>query len=97
MKIRGGRGKMVLRDLLYRHVPPALIERPKAGFAIPLGEWLRGPLRPWAEELLDRGLDDYFDAQAVRRRWRDHLSREREGASSIWSVLMFQAWRSAQV
>lgn len=99
LKIRGGRGKHVLRELLYTQAPRALFERPKAGFAIPVGAWLRGPLRPWAEELLapariaDEG---YFDAAAVQARWRDHMSGRRDGAAALWAVLMFQAWLAAQ-
>jgi len=94
MKIQGGKGKMILRQLLYREAPAALFERPKAGFAIPLGDWLRGPLRDWAEELLVPRLEQggYFDARAVRRRWQQHLSGERDSAQALWAILMFQAW-----
>jgi asparagine synthase (glutamine-hydrolysing) len=96
MKIKGGKGKAIVRKLLYRHAPPQLFERPKTGFSIPVADWLRGPLRPWAEELLGSSLDQdgYFDAHAVRRRWRQHLSGERDGAAALWGVLMFQAWRA---
>jgi len=99
MKIRDGRGKHVLRELLYRHAPRALFERPKAGFAIPVGQWLRGPLRPWAEELLAPArlaAEGYFDAAAVGARWRDHLSGRRDGTAALWAVLMFQAWLAEQ-
>jgi asparagine synthase (glutamine-hydrolysing) len=98
MKIRGGSGKQVLRRLLDRHVPEALFERPKSGFAIPLEAWLRGPLRAWAEELLGGSLDEagYFDAAAVRRRWREHVDGTRDWSTSLWSVLMFQDWLAAQ-
>lgn len=95
MRIRGVEGKWALRQILYRHVPRALIERPKAGFAMPIGQWLRGPLRGWAEELLDpvRLRDDgYLDPAPVRAAWRAHL----QGSSCterLWTVLMFQAWR----
>jgi len=95
MKVRGGRGKHILRELLYREAPRALFERPKAGFAIPVGEWLKTSLRPWAEELLDprrMAQEGYFDADAVARRWQQHLSGRRESASALWAVLMFQAW-----
>jgi asparagine synthase (glutamine-hydrolysing) len=95
MKIRGGTGKWLLRQVLYRHVPPKLIERPKAGFAIPLAEWLRGPLRDWAESLLDQRrlhADGYFDATLVRRKWQEHLSRRQDWTAQLWIVLMFQAW-----
>ena len=99
LKVKNGRGKHVLRELLYRHAPRALFERPKAGFAIPVGEWLRGPLRPWAEELLAPArlaAEGYFDAAAVQARWRDHLSQRRDGTPALWAVLMFQAWLAEQ-
>lgn len=99
LKIKNGRGKHVLRELLYRQAPRALFERPKAGFAIPIGSWLRGPLRPWAEELLAPSRlnsDGYFDATTVQARWRDHLSGHRDGTAALWAVLMFQAWLAEQ-
>ena len=95
LKVQGGRGKHILRQLLYRHVPPALIDRPKSGFGVPIGEWLKGPLRPWAEELLDprrMGEEGWFDPAIVSRRWQDHLAGTRDSAPAIWGVLMFQAW-----
>jgi asparagine synthase (glutamine-hydrolysing) len=95
MKVKGGKGKHILRELLYREAPRALFERPKAGFAVPVGEWLRGPLRPWAEDLLEPGRmaqEGYFDAAIVRRRWREHLSGRRDSTPALWAVLMFQAW-----
>jgi asparagine synthase (glutamine-hydrolysing) len=99
MKIKNGRGKHVLRELLYSHAPRALFERPKAGFAIPIGQWLRGPLRPWAEELLSPtrlAAEGYFDPAAVTARWRDHLSGRRDATPALWAVLMFQAWLAEQ-
>lgn len=99
MKIKDGRGKHVLRELLYTHAPRTLFDRPKAGFAIPIGQWLRGPLRPWAEELLAPARiasEGYFDASAVAVRWRDHLSGRRDATAALWAVLMFQAWLAEQ-
>ncbi|HVM22691.1 MAG TPA: asparagine synthase (glutamine-hydrolyzing) [Sphingomicrobium sp.] len=96
MKIRGGSGKHVLRDLLYREAPRELLERPKSGFGIPVGEWIKGPLRGWAEDLLDTRRmrhDGWFDAAAVERVWRNHLAGTRDATFSIWSILMFEAWR----
>lgn len=95
MKIRGGRGKAILRKLLARHVPDRLFERPKAGFAVPVGEWIKGPIRDWAEALLDPtrlAADGYFDPALVRGRWRAHLMGEKDATQALWTVLMFQAW-----
>ena len=98
-KLRGPTGKHVLRQLLYRHVPKAMFDRPKAGFAVPVGEWIRGPLRPLLEELLDPtrlAAQGWFDAEIVRRRWQDHLSGRRDSTHAIWAILMFQAWLDSQ-
>ncbi len=94
--IRNGDSKWILRQVLYRHVPRELIERPKMGFGIPLGEWLRKPLRDWAESLLDEkrlreaGL---VDAAMVRRYWNEHLSGQRNWQYHLWDILMLEAWR----
>jgi asparagine synthase (glutamine-hydrolysing) len=99
MKVRGNRGKLILRKLLARHLPPELFERPKAGFAVPVGDWLRGPLRPWAEALLSpRRLaeEGWFAPAPIIRRWQDHLSGRRDSTAALWAVLMFQAWQGEQ-
>ena len=99
LKTRGPAGKYILRQLLYRHVPAALFDRPKAGFAVPVGQWIRGPLRPWAEALLDparMAADGWLDPAAVRRRWTDHLSGKRDSTPALWAILMFQAWLAEQ-
>lgn len=95
MKVRGGSGKAILRKLLHRYVPRELVERPKAGFAIPVGEWIKGPLRGWAEELIEPAAmagDGWFDPAIVQRRWHDHLTGRRDSTAALWSILMFQAW-----
>jgi asparagine synthase (glutamine-hydrolysing) len=95
MKVRDGQGKWLLRRILDRHVPRHLIDRPKAGFGVPLGAWLRGPLREWAEEMLDpRRLEDegFFDPRPIRAQWMEHLSGRRDRQYGLWNVLMFQAW-----
>lgn len=96
LKIRQGQGKWILRRLLERYVPRRLVERPKVGFEIPLGAWLRGPLRQWSETLLapERLHDEgFFQAQVVERRWREHQSGVRDWRFFLWSVLMFQLWQ----
>ncbi len=99
MKVRGGSGKYILRKLLHREIPRELFDRPKAGFAIPVGEWIKGPLRPWAEDLLDSPRmagEGWFDPVIVQRRWRDHLSGRRDSTPALWAVLMFQSWLREQ-
>jgi asparagine synthase (glutamine-hydrolysing) len=96
-KIRRGETKWILRQLLYRHVPRELIERPKMGFGVPLDEWLRGPLRDWAESLLDeRRLreEGYFLAEPIRDLWQSHLRGSNE-QYRLWTILMFQSWLEA--
>jgi asparagine synthase (glutamine-hydrolysing) len=99
MKIRRNEGKWALRQVLYKYVPRELVDRPKAGFAIPVGQWLRGPLRPWAENLLDEKRlhrEGYFYPSPIRRKWIEHLNGRGDHTASLWSVLMFQAWLEAQ-
>lgn len=95
MKVRDGKTKWILREVLYKHVPQQLIERPKAGFGIPLGEWLRGPLCVWVESLLNEQRlhkEGYFNVSCVRDIWHAHLSGQRNHQSLLWSILMFQVW-----
>lgn len=96
LKMRGNQGKWLLRQVLYQYVPREMIERPKQGFAVPLGEWLRGPLRDWAEALLEAARlrrEGYFRPEPIQMLWQEHLSGVRNRQEQLWNVLMFQAWR----
>ena len=95
-KIHRGQGKRILRSILPRYVPPRLFERPKMGFDLPLGQWLRGPLRPWVEELLDATKlrrQGIFNPMPVGQAWMDHLHGKQDRATELWGILMFQAWQ----
>lgn len=94
-KIRQGKGKYLLRKLLHNYVPPALTERPKMGFGVPMNMWLRGPLREWSESLLDeKRLKDqgFLSPDPIRGKWDEHLSGAMDWGAPLWDVLMFQAW-----
>jgi len=95
LKIRDGRGKWLLRQVLYRHVPRELVDRPKSGFAIPLADWLRGPLKQWAGDLLtpeSMRRTGLIDPVPVARAWDEHLAGKGNHAEGLWTILMLEAW-----
>lgn len=99
MNVSGGQGKRLLRDVLYQYVPRELVERPKMGFGVPLDSWLRGPLREWAEDLLDeRRLCDagLLNPKPIRKHWEEHLRGTRNWQYPLWTALQFQSWYLAQ-
>ncbi|MEM7751214.1 MAG: asparagine synthase-related protein, partial [Pseudomonadota bacterium] len=95
MKVRDGAGKWLLRQVLYKHVPKSLVDRPKMGFGVPIDQWLRGPLRDWAEDLLEPqelslgGLRH----SVIREAWSNHLNGRANNQYGLWTILMYQAWR----
>ena len=95
MKIKGNEGKVLLREVLKRYIPEKYVNRPKMGFSIPLKEWLKGPLKNWAEELLDPSRlkeEEFFDHNVVNLRWEEHLNGEKDWSKLLWSILIFQIW-----
>lgn len=97
--VRNNQPKWLLKQILYKHVSRGLVDRPKMGFAMPIGDWLRGPLREWAESLLSRerlAQEGFFNVSIVRSCWEKHLSGARNFQYQLWNLLMFQAWHSAQ-
>jgi asparagine synthase (glutamine-hydrolysing) len=97
LKLRDGVGKWILRQVLYRRVPSAMVERPKMGFSVPIDRWLRGPLKTWAEELLTAkalGRDGLLAPAEILRTWREFQSGRRPAGARLWAVIMFQSWRT---
>src|SRR5690606_17578488 len=93
--LREGKGKWPLHALFKRHLPPALADRPKRGFSVPIEQWLRGPLRNWADELLDADLirsQGLLEPEPIGRMWAEHLSGHRNWSFQLWTLLMFQNW-----
>lgn len=99
MKIRDGRGKWLLRRVLDKYIPPSLMDRPKSGFAVPVGEWLRGPLMSWAEDMLDPSQlkkDGFLNVARVQELWQQHKEGLQDWTARLWTILMFQSWLRAQ-
>jgi asparagine synthase (glutamine-hydrolysing) len=97
LRFDGRQSKRLLRQVLHRYVPPQLVERPKMGFSVPMGSWLRGELRDWAEDLLSEtklAADGIFAAAQVRKLWNEHQTRQASRENVLWNVLMFQAWKA---
>ncbi len=95
MRIQNGKTKWILRKILYKHVPKELIERPKMGFGLPIGEWIRGPLRGWTESLLNLERlknEDYFYPEPILEKWNEHLSGKKSWTNLLWNILMFEIW-----
>jgi asparagine synthase (glutamine-hydrolysing) len=98
MKIRKGQGKWILRQVLYRYVPDWMVERPKKGFGVPIDAWLKGPLRGWAEALLDgKRLKDegFLNPAPIHQKWQEHLAGKHNWQYHLWDILMFQSWLEA--
>ena len=94
-KVKNNRTKWILREVLKRYLPDNLVERPKTGFGVPIAEWLRGPLRNWANDLLDEKLissQGFFSYKPIKFKWKQHIKGNFDYSKEIWTILMFQAW-----
>ena len=99
MKLQNKRSKWLLREVLKRYLPYNLIDRPKSGFAVPIAKWLKGPLKNWADELLDEKLIDsqeFLSSKSINSIWNEHLSGKQNLSKKLWTILMFQSWLKAK-
>jgi asparagine synthase (glutamine-hydrolysing) len=95
-KVKNETGKIILRKILYKYLPKEFVERPKKGFSVPIGEWLKGPLRSWTEELLNEKKikeDGIISFAPIQKLWKEHLTNQRDWKYLLWNILMFQAWK----
>ena len=95
-RLNNNNGKRILKEVLYKYVPKNLVDRPKQGFGMPVNEWLRGPLRDWAEDLLSKSKlpdEDLLNGYLVRKTWDEHISGTRNWEYKLWPVLMWQQWK----
>jgi asparagine synthase (glutamine-hydrolysing) len=97
LKLKKTQSKWILRQILYKYIPKKLVERPKVGFGVPIDSWLRGPLKDWAQALLDKTKlknQGFFNPDSISIKWTEHLSGKKNWQYEIWSILMFQEWLS---
>ena len=98
-KVYKNTGKVVLRNILKSHMPKINLKRPKQGFSVPIGDWLKGPLKEWAEDLLNQDRiekEGFFDSKKVNKYWKEHLSGQGNWEHKLWNILMFQSWLEEQ-
>ena len=99
LKIKNKKGKWILREILKNYIPEDLYERPKSGFAIPLAQWLRGPLKEWANSLINKKTineEGYFYFENIEKMWSEHLTGRYDWSSRLWCILIFQSWLSKE-
>ena len=91
LKVKSNYGKYILRKLLYKYIPKSLVDRPKAGFGVPIAEWLRGPLKQWAKDLIHSD-DGYINQSFLQKIWIEHLEQKKDNSTILWRILMWRYW-----